>query len=763
MFTSGFFNSLNGDRRYDTEQISKMFDGIISDGVFANVGEQFAVVPGSGMNVIVKTGRAWFNHTWSLNDTWMTLTVDAPDPLRSRIDSVVLEVNHDPMVRANSIKIVKGEPASSPVPPTMVYTNEINQYRLANITVNKDTTTITTANVQSTVGMMECPFVTAPIQSVDVSVLFQQWDGQFQEWFENIKDQLSGDIAANLQKQVDERVKLEDKATLEDINNGTPGKWVDSQVAKNGLMNQLNSLKIGDIFYSARDLETETNGALIACDQRTISLNDYPELRNVDYINERIISPNRGKRVESGETNNNGRCKYYNGRIKNGYLYNLSTSDEATYTVQRIKLDETMKSVENLATITCEATMYSAVVYITDTYLYFLPCATHFKKWYRLNLLDKSLNEYNGTAVYGSAYNPNNYGAIMSSDGSLYVYATSVSSSNAPQQIYLWGYKYSKDFSTRTIFTMATLSYNVTTYLFNNPMGLTISRMGSKLLSSDGETLCTSGARCDYSTFIINNAVLLVYVKKAGATSFVQQTYGLSTINNKAQFLPKTYSVVTDKYIILVSYWQYGDKNLKYSTFYFTFIDKTTLEIVKNVERKDLTDEVTNVNGYNQILYFDGDRNSMFIKKENTIIEVSFDDDLTTNTIAVDDSRIAIKNNSPTILIYPSSVDFPAPVLYQKNVMNTYYDTYSYENFVPYWVSSVPHPSYSTLSILGNPFNKPVILGSSDDTINDIIDIDDYYAFYTNLSPATFYLVKKDLRVIPYISNAYIKVKELTS
>ena len=32
-FTCGFFNSENGDRKYNAEQMSAIFDGIIADGV----------------------------------------------------------------------------------------------------------------------------------------------------------------------------------------------------------------------------------------------------------------------------------------------------------------------------------------------------------------------------------------------------------------------------------------------------------------------------------------------------------------------------------------------------------------------------------------------------------------------------------------------------------------------------------------------------------------------------------------------------------
>ena len=39
--TSGFYNSYNGDRRYNAEQMSAIFDGIINDGVFSNIADAF--------------------------------------------------------------------------------------------------------------------------------------------------------------------------------------------------------------------------------------------------------------------------------------------------------------------------------------------------------------------------------------------------------------------------------------------------------------------------------------------------------------------------------------------------------------------------------------------------------------------------------------------------------------------------------------------------------------------------------------------------
>jgi hypothetical protein len=112
--TYGFYNSINGDRKYNATQMSSIFDGIIKDGVFLSIGEALIVSSETGMTVSVGIGRAWFNHTWTNNDAEILLTVPQSELILNRIDAVVLEVNSGDDVRANSIKIVKGVPSSNP-------------------------------------------------------------------------------------------------------------------------------------------------------------------------------------------------------------------------------------------------------------------------------------------------------------------------------------------------------------------------------------------------------------------------------------------------------------------------------------------------------------------------------------------------------------------------------------------------------------------------------------------------------------------------
>ena len=213
-FSCGFYNSLNSDRKYNTRQVSELFDGIIRDGVYASVGDKLAVKQGTGMQITVGTGRAWFNHSWSLVDAEYPLTVDQADLILDRIDAVVLEVNESTEVRDNSIKMVKGAAASSPQKPTMTDTEFVHQYPLAYITVKKGVTEITTADIEINVGKDNCPYVTSILEAVSIEELYAQWEAQFkgweegqktqfEEWFEQIKGQLSEDAAGNLQIQVD--------------------------------------------------------------------------------------------------------------------------------------------------------------------------------------------------------------------------------------------------------------------------------------------------------------------------------------------------------------------------------------------------------------------------------------------------------------------------------------------------------------------------------------------------------------------------------
>lgn len=208
-FTYGFYNAENHDRRYNATHFSRIFDGIINDGVFMNIGKYLVVRENAGMYVTIGSGRAWFNHTWSYLDRDMVLKMEDSTMGLNRIDAVVLEVNESEEVRQNSIKTVMGTPASNPVRPTLTDTELVHQHPLAYVYIAGDTTSISQANITNCVGTSDCPFVTGILETANIDFVFAQWQSQwnnwvtemrrihdedFQEWAENVMDTMNAFI-----------------------------------------------------------------------------------------------------------------------------------------------------------------------------------------------------------------------------------------------------------------------------------------------------------------------------------------------------------------------------------------------------------------------------------------------------------------------------------------------------------------------------------------------------------------------------------------
>jgi len=202
--TYGFYDAIGHDRQYTAEQLSSIFNGIVTDGIFQSIGNAFAVSPDTGMDIKIGSGRAWFNNTWTLNTADITRTVNASHATLDRIDTVVLQVCKLSSERKNSILIIAGTEAASPVPPTLLAgSSDTWQYPLADILVEAAVTSIDAGDITNRIGTADCPFITGILETIDMSWLFAQWDWDFNDWFDNLVDQLTGVQVTNLQNQID--------------------------------------------------------------------------------------------------------------------------------------------------------------------------------------------------------------------------------------------------------------------------------------------------------------------------------------------------------------------------------------------------------------------------------------------------------------------------------------------------------------------------------------------------------------------------------
>lgn len=192
--SSYFFNAVlqdgQYDRVYDSQDVTSYLDLIVGNGVFPTPATNLQVTAASGMNIVVQPGQGWINGHKMINDAALPLSISGSDVLLNRIDAVVFYVDYT--AREMGIEVKQGTAASTPSAPTMTRTATRYEMCLATVAVNKNVTAITQANITDTRSNSNvCGFVAGLIQQMDTTGLFAQYDAAFEDWFEQVKDELA--------------------------------------------------------------------------------------------------------------------------------------------------------------------------------------------------------------------------------------------------------------------------------------------------------------------------------------------------------------------------------------------------------------------------------------------------------------------------------------------------------------------------------------------------------------------------------------------
>ena len=284
--TYGFFDAelVQGqyDRVYDAAEFAQYFSLLIKNGVFPDPSTNLQVKassPTANMNVNIEAGYGWINGYWAKNDSPYTLTIQPAHGSLNRIDAVVLRWVSS--TRSMEFDVLTGTPNASPQIPNLTRTVEIYELMLASITVANGATSIAQASItDKRPDSSVCGWVTSLIENIDTTDLFAQFEDAFETWFDNIKGQLEGDVVTNLQRQIDERVKIEDKATEEEVITGTDDtKWMTPKKTDVAIKQKAN--KIGDIVTASYDKEIGSNGSFVKCDGRILLDSAYPEFGTI--------------------------------------------------------------------------------------------------------------------------------------------------------------------------------------------------------------------------------------------------------------------------------------------------------------------------------------------------------------------------------------------------------------------------------------------------------------------------------------------------
>ena len=161
---SGFFNSIGGDRLYDASKFAEYFAAFIGTGVFPEPTTGLQVQVDTGMNVKIKTGKAWINGYILVSDADYTEAIPS-EAVLNRIDRIVVRLHY--ANREMTIVRKAGTAASTPVAPAVTRDANMYELSLATITINAGTSTITSGMISDTRSdTAVCGFVSSTITNL---------------------------------------------------------------------------------------------------------------------------------------------------------------------------------------------------------------------------------------------------------------------------------------------------------------------------------------------------------------------------------------------------------------------------------------------------------------------------------------------------------------------------------------------------------------------------------------------------------------------
>lgn len=191
---SYFFNAVKVgdtyDRTYNAEDFASYLSKLVSNGVFASPASNLQVVSDSGLNIIIKAGEGWINGHKMVNNADLPLSVESSDVILNRKDYVIFYL--DKVNRNMGIEVKKGTPSQNPTAPALTRNNSRYELALAEITLAKGQTSVTASAIRDMRGYGSvCGYVRSLIDSTDATTLFNQWNGQFNEWWSSVKQILN--------------------------------------------------------------------------------------------------------------------------------------------------------------------------------------------------------------------------------------------------------------------------------------------------------------------------------------------------------------------------------------------------------------------------------------------------------------------------------------------------------------------------------------------------------------------------------------------
>lgn len=236
--TSGFYNSKNGDRKYNADSISELFEGLINDGIYnsastgSNLKGSMLVTPGDDqtaetLNVKVDAGRAFLDKKWIRIEAPIRIDFSPSDLTglsinQARTDAIYIQVDAVSTRRTYICK-TNGTPFSTrndsgsyvnPIglnPPVIVDENNTFNHVIAYVTIEYGCQEITSSMITSRIGIEPAedepsnsatPFVNTLVERANVESINRQLRDNWNRVLETRTNQFN-DLVSDLKEEID--------------------------------------------------------------------------------------------------------------------------------------------------------------------------------------------------------------------------------------------------------------------------------------------------------------------------------------------------------------------------------------------------------------------------------------------------------------------------------------------------------------------------------------------------------------------------------
>lgn len=192
--TSGFYDSVDGDRKYFADQMNMPYKRIVSEGIFgtdntSQKGTDFnpVITNSTDRTFTISSGMGILNGRWFEMVTTQLFTADVNNTLSDRKDSIIIAVDTATSGREATIEYRLG---SGGTPPALVNNAGHQELRICNVIV-KSLSTGGGITIEDTRATSECPIIVGLLKELsadDFLTQFKNTFNEFQETFETFEE-----------------------------------------------------------------------------------------------------------------------------------------------------------------------------------------------------------------------------------------------------------------------------------------------------------------------------------------------------------------------------------------------------------------------------------------------------------------------------------------------------------------------------------------------------------------------------------------------